>query len=435
MAERSVLREVEALLPPEQVRFLRRAGETARSLGMRLYLVGGPVRDLLWGRPVLDLDLVVEGEAEALAEALVRREGGRVRARSPFLTVKVDLPSVGPVDIATARAEDYPHPGALPRVRPASLREDLARRDFTLHAMAVDLDPSAFGRLVDPFDGEADLRAGLIRVLHDRSFVDDATRILRAVRYEQRLGFRIEPHTLALLQEGLPYLDTLSPDRVRHELERTLYEPLPERALARMEALGVLRAVHPTLRWTGEMGDAVAWARDQGLRLEPLLFLALMCAPLSREEVEGVARRLNLPTRWTRLARDASSLGSLLEALERPGLRPSEAVGLLKPYDQRALQAWALLARHRPAGGVLARYLEEWSRVRPPLRGDELIAMGVPPGPEVGRLLEALHSACLDGEVRGREEAEAWVRRRLAKREPGPTLGRRIPKPDRGGQR
>lgn len=415
-----MLEEMAALLPPEQVRFLRRAGETAHALGMGLYLVGGPVRDLLLGRPVLDLDLVVEGEAEALAQTLAEKEGGRVRARSPFLTVKVDLPLLGTLDLATARAEHYPHPGALPRVRPAPLREDLARRDFTVHAMAVDLAPSAFGRLVDPFDGEGDLRRGLIRVLHDRSFADDATRILRAVRYEQRLGFHLEPRTLRLLEEGLPYLDTLSPDRVRHELERTLYEPFPEKALDRMEGLGVLRALHPALCWTAELGEAVAHARREGVRLDPLLFLALLAARLTLPEVEGVQRRLNLPARWARLVRDASALRGLLDALEREGLRPSEAVRLLKAYDERAVQAWALLARGRPAGRVLARYLEEWRRVRPPLRGDELIGLGVPPGPRVGRLLDALHAAVLDGQVRGRAEAEAWVRRRLAEGEGGP---------------
>jgi tRNA nucleotidyltransferase (CCA-adding enzyme) len=224
--------QINKQLPAELVDFMRLAGGVATELQQKLYLVGGVVRDLLLERSNLDLDLVVEGDAIKTAEDLAKRKKGKIIAHTRFGTAKIKWDKWS-VDIATSRGESYDKPGALPTVRPVDIQSDLARRDFTINAMAVHLNPLRYGELIDLFKGREDLEKKLVRVLYDATFKDDATRIWRAVRYEQRLEFRIESHTLDLLKRDISYLDTISSDRIRHELELCLEEEKPEKVLLR----------------------------------------------------------------------------------------------------------------------------------------------------------------------------------------------------------
>ncbi|HXF50564.1 MAG TPA: hypothetical protein VNM43_02645, partial [Dehalococcoidia bacterium] len=204
-----------AVLPPDQRVLAETAMETCASRGYPLFAVGGAIRDLLLGRSVTDLDLVVEGPAMEVAAAVASACRARLVAHPRFGTASLQT-AAGRVDLVTARSERYPHPGALPVVEPAGIEDDLARRDFTIHAMAVRLWPEP-DEFLDPFGGRADLEARLIRVLHDASFRDDATRALRAFRYAARLDFAVEPHTLDLVRRDAVYLRRISPARLRRE--------------------------------------------------------------------------------------------------------------------------------------------------------------------------------------------------------------------------
>ena len=218
----------------------------ASAPGPPVYLVGGPVRDLLLGAPVNDLDFAVEGDAPALAEAVARETGGASKVHRRFGTATVWLRG-DQIDFATARREEYPQPGALPEVTPCSIHDDLARRDFSVNAMALPL--SGAETLLDPMGGQADLASGVIRTLRRRSFIDDPTRLLRAVRYEQRLGFRIDDATMADLRIALAggAMATVDGDRWRHELERIFAEDRPLSALFRGVELGLLAGICPPL--------------------------------------------------------------------------------------------------------------------------------------------------------------------------------------------
>ena len=220
--------KTEKQLPAELVEFMQAAGLVATSQRQSLYLVGGVVRDLLLGRGNFDLDLVVEGDAISLAQRLADITQGKIRTHPRFNTAKLRW-NRWSVDLATARSETYERPGALPRVKPGSLASDLFRRDFTINAMAIELVLGRYGQLIDPYRGRDDLNRGWVRVLHERSFIDDSTRIWRGLRYEQRLDFQLEPDTLKLLKRDIPMLDTISGDRIRHELELILREELPEK--------------------------------------------------------------------------------------------------------------------------------------------------------------------------------------------------------------
>ena len=327
-----------------------------------VYLVGGAVRDLLLGRPRADVDLVVEGDAAALAERL----GGAAREHERFGTVKVEVEG-HEVDVASARTETYPHPGALPEVGPAAgVEEDLGRRDFTINAMAI---PLAEPRLIDPYGGREDLAKGLLRILHPRSFEDDPTRAIRAARYGARFGFGLEPKTYELLLRT--DLATVSADRRRAELERLAAEPTGRVGLGLLAGWGLIdlrkggvelmRAVEELLR---EPHWAEVVPREQ----------ALIAAALGPEGAERVLASMPAPS-------------------------PGEGVEVAGRRDPVEL----ILARALGATW-LDRYLTAWSKVELEIDGGDLIAAGIPQGPAVGRGLRAAKRRRLEGEIAGREQ-------------------------------
>lgn len=331
--------------------------------GIRAYVVGGAVRDALLGAERAELDVVVEGDFAPLAKAL----GGELREHERFSTATVRDGDLH-VDLARSRAEEYERPGALPEVRPAPLADDLARRDFTINAMAVPL--AKGGELIDPQGGLEDLRAGLLRVLHARSFVDDPTRALRAARYAARLGLELEPGTAELLR-GTTDLSTVSADRVDAELVKIAAEPEAARALELLGEWGVL-----------EVDNSAA---DLVRRLD-----ALLAAP----PWAGYADRAAAVAEITR--------GSGAE----PAALPAAAPGV--PSAARRLAAGhtpeeLAIARARGAAW-LDDYAGKWRHVELEIDGSDLIAAGVEQGPALGRGLTAALDAKLDGEASGREQ-------------------------------
>jgi len=383
--------------------------KAARRRRLSLYLVGGSVRDLLLDRPHLDVDLAVEGDAPSLAEELAAAVEARLTVHHRFGTASLRGPDIG-LDLAQTRDEHYDRPGALPSVRPAPIAQDLARRDFTVNALALGLAGEQAGRLLDPYDGQRDLAARRLRVLHDHSFQDDATRILRGLRYEGRLGFRFEATTQRLLCRDLSYLDTISGPRLRRELLAILAEDCPERILARSQALGVLPALHPALSFDRRRSVAFAAARGRPLAPLPEVYLCLLAAGAAPAQVESAVLRLALHGAWERALRDALRLRQEASRLAVPGLRPSQVVAALETFNTAAIAAQALLEPPGIVRGRLRRYLEDWRHRRPALRGRDLQALGVAAGPAMGRMLARLRVARLDGEARRREDEVRLVR-------------------------
>jgi tRNA nucleotidyltransferase (CCA-adding enzyme) len=337
-------------LPRDLIDFIREAGEAAERDQQRLYLVGGVVRDLLLERRNLDLDLVVEGDAIKLAQEIAGGRSAKVTAHPRFGTATLRW-SDRSVDFATARAETYARPGALPAVRPGTIKDDLSRRDFTINAMAVELNPRRFGDLVDPHGGRQDIDKKLVRVLHDRSFIDDATRVWRALRYEQRLDFHLERATLALLKRGTVYLDTVSGDRIRHELERVLKEERPEKVLRRADELGALARMLPSLKCDDWLMETFTLARERTLPETfppPELYLTLLCYRLSPEENEKLISYLRLPKTAAQALREALALKARISELSAQGLPPGQIYGLVHDFGMTALTAASLPAPPPP---------------------------------------------------------------------------------------
>jgi tRNA nucleotidyltransferase (CCA-adding enzyme) len=394
-------------LPQRVVALLRRAGEEAAAADSNLYLVGGIVRDLILGRPGKDIDLMAEGDAMELAFKLARDIGSKLTVYRKFGTATFNLNDYR-IDMATCRSEIYQQPGALPEVKAGSIKDDLFRRDFSVNAMAVNINPSHFGTLIDLYGGLSDLKAGTIRVLHDRSFQDDATRIMRAVRYEQRLGFQLEPKTEKLLRANLEMLDTISSERLRNELVLWLNEQQPEKILERAGKLGILKKLHPGLSWDHNL--AVAFKRSASLppaedRLA--LYFCLLAYRLDEVGLYELLQRLNLTgSKYDLLTHHAMQIKNSKAALMKPGLKNSELYSLLKGHPLAAVQANLYYPNHRLLRSRLGQYLNKLVKIRPHLNGAVLAELKIPEGPLMGRILDALLAARLDGQVKTRVQEE-----------------------------
>lgn len=431
----------QSLAPPLWALVLA-AGAAADELNVPLYFVGGLVRDLLLEKPAVDLDMVVEADAIRLVRQLQQQYGGEVHTHRRFGTAKwftnaavwrslteAHLPEIDApldtaalpesVDFVTARTEFYTEPSALPEVERGSIKLDLHRRDFTINTLAIRLDGAHLGELLDFYGGQRDLERGRIRVLHSLSFIDDPTRILRAVRLEQRLRFQIEPRTLELLVDSLPMLSRVTGDRIRHELELALGEAEPVSVMERLAELEVMEHIYPGLRWTEEA--AVAFRRVPHFLADPLwrdalppdslefLYFALWVAPLSRTVQEGTVRRLR-GRKTTR--EDVLAVGQLLHRLHAlpADARPSEVEQALRPYRPRVLLAGRIFVGQSGAGHLLDHYYREWRHVSTALDGNDLRDMGLKPGPQFAVWLDRLLAARLDGVV----DDEAGERQLLA---------------------
>ncbi len=395
----NLARQIEQYLPQQLRELVKDIRGQAAKRGQRVYLVGGVVRDLLSGYPNFDLDLVVEGDAVKLAQQVAETSQAKLLAHHRFGTAKLRYGDFS-LDMATARKETYAKPGALPAVTPGTLKDDLIRRDFSINAMAISLAANDYGELVDPHQGKNDLEHRLIRILHPESFSDDATRILRGVRYEQRFGFEFEAQTAQLLKRDIPMLNTISGDRIRHELELIFKEKQPEFVIKRLGELGVLPRISPSLKGDGWIAEKF----DKARRLKkpnqlPSLYFCLLIYSFSERGIEQFLARFNISAKLSRAMRDTLRLKTSLPLLDKSSLKPSEIYYLLREYEPVAIQANAISSDSSMVHHHLQLFLTKLRYVRTSLDGEELKRLGISAGPEMGKVLQILHKAKLDGEV------------------------------------
>jgi tRNA nucleotidyltransferase (CCA-adding enzyme) len=379
-----------------------------------VYLVGGTVRDILLGEPNFDVDVAVEGDAIELARSLADALGGRVRAHRKFGTAVVLYNEGERVDVVTARTEFYDAPAALPSVEHATIREDLFRRDFTINAMAVSLKGEDFGRLVDPFGGRRDLEAKTIRVLHNLSFIDDPTRIFRAIRYESRYGFRMDDHTQRLargtIEMGL--VGDLSSARLRDELVALLEEGDAGASILRLAELGAGTAIHPHLAADEEAVRLLDRLRElnerygTGIPAWRLAFIAL-ARKLPPDEVYAWLRSLKVQRRDLERIAAAVTVGPrLVERLRGDTLEPAEVVAAADPYAPDAPLFALALEEH----DELDDYFRRLRNVQLEVSGSDLAELGLGESPEVGEILAELRRRKLNGQLDGRESELAAAR-------------------------
>lgn len=396
-----------SLVPPNRLDLLRSVADLATARRTPLYIVGGFVRDLLLHRPVNDFDLVLEGNAISFARAFARLQGGRVTTHASFGTARWISAEGEALDFISARSETYAYAGALPTVTFSTIHDDLRRRDFTINAMALRLDSDHWGELLDPLGGQADLERGWIRVLHSRSFVDDPTRLMRAVRYAVRYGFAIEPETLALFNvESRAVLSELSGERLRHEIDLVFEEENPSAHLSALQQHGLLAVIHPALAILENnlpllMLPPAGWGAfhyPAMFSLRQALGWTVWLSSLPEEQIVALGARLAFPAGLTRAARTASHL--LAHLADYREFSPSQWTAHLEKIPELAVYAIYL----RTQCPELANYLARWRYIRPHTRGDDLQALGLPPGPRYQQLLWQLRAAWLDGHITSEQD-------------------------------
>jgi tRNA nucleotidyltransferase (CCA-adding enzyme) len=423
-------------LSRETGNLMRRLGAEAERRESQLYVVGGLVRDLLMDEPMpepLDLDLVVEGDALGFARDVALSHRGTCVPFPRFQTATVFLGKRLRLDIAAARSEEYTRGGALPVVRRSSIETDLYRRDFTINSMAVHLNPPNFGALIDPFGGRADIASGTVRVLHEGSFVDDPTRMLRAVRFEQRCGFGMDQVTERLLRRTAKpsLLRTVSAQRLREELVLLTKEAHATDSLLRLDALGVTPAIYPGLA-LGETRESLLRQVEPCLRRcrdllgaeeleEWVVYLQVLLVGLIAERRRRAVQRLALHRRVRlvadQIARHGRRLLRILRADSAPS--PSRVFFLLQPLRLECVVFLMILAPEPRVTDRVVRYLAAWRHQTTGVNGRSLQALGLPSGPAHGRILRRVLAETLDGRT-PTQAAQRALAQRLVRKELGP---------------
>lgn len=436
---RNLRRDIARAVPMLVLDIFHEAGRTADELAMKLYIVGGFVRDILMARELprgmgdsregLDIDLVVEGDGIRFATALRDKVGGTVRAHRKFKTAALITEEGFRIDVATARFEHYEYPAALPNVEAGSIKHDLYRRDFTINAMAIRLNEGGFGQLLDYFGGQEDIRSRRVKVLHNLSFVEDPTRIFRAARFAARFGFEIDPMTLALIGSSveLKVLRNISPKRLRTELLLILEEKTALGALRILEEGNLLTQLCPGASISSIDAEvfgkidrtvsAMVSSRffQEGEVSAPLVKMMVLVSSSGEAGLEQAARVLELNRRESRAVRFlSSSRRKTVELLGAERIRKSGVYNLLKTLGPEELVFLASFETSTKVRRRVLNFLGKLRHVKVEIGGEDLLAMGVEPGPEMSRILDAVRAARIDGIAGSREDELEVVRDYMA---------------------
>jgi tRNA nucleotidyltransferase (CCA-adding enzyme) len=406
--------------PPEIYNLLRLCGETARDLGFTSYLVGGSVRDLLRGEPNFDIDIVIEGDGIAFAQALGNKFGVKVKTHRRFGTAVV-ITEFLKFDVATSRTEYYESPAALPRVETSSIKKDLYRRDFTINTMAIMLNPDQFGKLLDFFGGQRDIKEKTLRILHNLSFIEDPTRAFRAIRFSERFGFIISKHTMNLIKTAvrINLFDKLSGARMYDELNLLFTETEPINAITRLSKFDLLKFIHKGLALTQTLKDTVeaiqetfAWFKllfiEEELNRSHLFLMALLNELTPPERSEALKRLYVPPSARKEILDGIEKSGKVLAGLK--GASEKEIYFILTPLNVPTILFAMARTRDKEQKKAMSLYLTTLRKIKPELTGKDLKKMGYAPGPLFKKILKALLEARLERRIRSREEEIEFVK-------------------------
>ncbi len=405
-----------AQLPRNIQNLIRDIGQEAEKFGVESYLVGGFVRDLILGKPNLDVDIVIEGDAIKFVNILARKYKAQENVYHQFGTATLNLPDGLRVDFATARKELYPFSGALPVVDKSNIHEDLFRRDFTINAMALGINPRQYARLVDDFGGLGDLKGKKIRILHEKSFIDDPTRILRAVRFEQRLHFKIEQETGLLLKSALRtnVVSHVKPQRYFAEFKKMLQEPEVKRCISRLAALGGLRFLDGQfqikkshLKEFESIKKNRVWFREkfQGKKLMNawVLYFAVLLEEMSAAKVNRLLERFNLKKEERTIIVSCRQIDVLRRRLGK-GNKPSAFYSILKPLGADVIIFLRSKMVHPKLRRRIDDFLVKHDQIRLHVTGDDLQHLGILPGRQLGDILDKILREKIDGKIKSRSQ-------------------------------
>lgn len=415
-------------LPSDLQKILRICGKVADETGVDIYLVGGFVRDLIIGVENLDVDIVVEGDGIKYAEKLAKTLKGRVKTHEKFKTAVV-IAKKFKIDIASSRIEFYTRPAALPTVWGSSLKQDLYRRDFTINAMAVKLNKKEYGQVIDFFGGQQDIKKRVIRVLHNLSFIEDPTRILRAIRFEQRYCFKMDTRTEKLLEDALSIkiLDQVTNERLRNELILILNEPKPLLALKRMQQLKMLKLIHPQLILNSKIIAIIEeitvllltysdFLKKEKIEQWIVFFMALI-SQLKLSQIQEIANKYKISAiQMKKLDFDRVMVSQIIKNLMTEEMKPSQIYRELEILSTEAIIYLMARSKLQTLKQRIKDYLFKYRYTKFLIKGKDLKKWGYIEGPFYRRALRFLEDAQLDGIIKNKEEAELSLEKKYGKK-------------------
>ncbi len=415
-------------LPKRIYSLLKYIGELGDKCRYNTYVVGGFVRDLILKWENLDIDIVVEGDAGQLASKLAKARRGKLKVHNQFNTAVVTLPYEIRVDFATARKESYERPGALPAVERGTIEDDLKRRDFTINAMAIKLNRNEFGEFVDPLNGKADLEKGIIRVIHEKSFQDDPTRIFRAIRYEQRYGLRLDENTKNLLKTAAKedFLSTITKERLRNEILLILNEGNSADIINRAQQFNLIRYIHPRIflsrrdisliREVDEASqiETISLLKNEGILNMSLIKFMLIVKNLSEKEIKEVIENLALNSEYAEnLIAMKTKLPDAIKAIKGRSIAPSDIYKALKFLSIHTLLFGIFNTNDKDIIAKIVAYIRILLEDEEPLiTGNDLKKLGYPEGPMYSEILEDVFCAQLDEKVNTKQEAISYIQQK-----------------------
>lgn len=423
--------DLQAQIPPDLFRLIRLAGKTADKLSQKTYLVGGLVRDTLARHEIAHSsspDLTVIGNERRFADAMIQisnDDHAAITSTSQHRTLKARIRDIT-VEIATARTDLYDPWGSLPQITPTDqIEKDLARRDYTINSMAVSLQQHDFGTLIDPFNGAEDCQKAILRILHDDSFREDPTRIMRGIRLQARYNLTFHPHTYQMLRRDLEPLGKTSPSRVFNEFRLWLKpDEKTERIIQDAVDIGALEYIAPELI-SAEIRVKSALKRLRYAETDLSRLAILGFAIAHQEHIDTLKRRLPMPARWATVLQDSADLAQTIHTIGDDSLSDSQIAKKLREYSQEAVHAASLILKPKPelepephepeskAHERVWRYLYETTHIETLSNGDDLIAIGIPKGPAIGIILDEIKDRRIDRLIHSKQDELRYAQNRF----------------------
>ena len=376
---------------------------------IKCYLVGGAVRDIILGKTPKDLDFVVDKKAENISSEIALELNGEVLSNSEFGTSKLSVKK-SIYDIANARSETYAHPGALPKVTRNSIDKDLWRRDFSINSVAIQLTQDEDWQILDPTDGLTDISHGTIRVLHNKSFVDDPTRIFRAVKYSIRFGFSIDEKTEKLIGNCIKsnYINKISGNRILSEVSQILEENNFKTNIQLLSSLGILSSIHPKLK----IGDALLdklTKLNNDTKEDKSKLLTLFFSDINPENIDGICQRLDVNPKTVKILHGIQTIKQNTKSLSKTKIINSELMMLLDKLDIESISSIQLISKNESLRKNLSNFLDKLRFIKPKIAAKEIISLGITPGPQIGNLLADIRFAVADGILKTVNEEKQFI--------------------------
>ena len=376
---------------------------------IRCYLVGGAVRDIILGKTPKDLDFVVDKKAENISSEIALELNGEVLSNSEFGTSKLSVKK-SIYDIANARSETYAHPGALPKVTRNSIDKDLWRRDFSINSVAIQLTQDEDLQILDPTDGLTDISHGTIRVLHNKSFVDDPTRIFRAVKYSIRFGFSIDEKTEKLIGNCIKsnYINKISGNRILSEVSQILEENNFKTNIQLLSSLGILSSIHPKLKIWDALLDKLTQLNND-TKEDKSTLLTLILSDINPEDINEICHRLDVNPKKAQILHDIQTIKQNTKSLSKTKIINSELMMLLDKLDIESISSIQLISKNESLRKNLSNFLDKLRFIKPNITAKEMISLGIAPGPQIGSLLADIRFAVADGILKTANEEKQFI--------------------------